>query len=215
MVLDGRVVKTPARAVLALPAEALAGAVAAEWAAQGENVRPKTMPLNQIAATALDRVAPRRAEAIDEIAGYAASDLLCHRAEAPPELVGQQDAGWQPLVDWAAATLGGRLKVTTGILPIEQPAAALAACRGAVESHDDMGLAALAVAAAACGSLILALALSAGRIDSVRSWELSQLDESFQIARWGEDAEAAARRAEIRADIEAAARFLTLLRGSH
>ena len=58
--LDGRRVRTPAGRPLALPSRALAAAVAGEWAAQGETVRPRTMAMMTLAATALDRVAPPR-----------------------------------------------------------------------------------------------------------------------------------------------------------
>jgi chaperone required for assembly of F1-ATPase len=68
------------------------------------------------------------------------------------------------------------------------------------------------VATAACGSLIIALALIEGHLDAEGAFAASQLDESFQIEGWGEDAEQAARRRALAADIQAAARFIWLLR---
>ncbi len=73
-------------------------------------------------------------------------------------------------------------------------------------------LAALHLATAACGSLVIALALVEGRIDAETAFAASQLDESFQIEFWGEDAEQAQRRQALAADIGAAAQFLALLR---
>jgi chaperone required for assembly of F1-ATPase len=58
--LDGRPVKTPARAPLAVPTEALAQAVADEWRAVGERIDPRAMPLTGLANAAIDRVAPDR-----------------------------------------------------------------------------------------------------------------------------------------------------------
>jgi chaperone required for assembly of F1-ATPase len=68
------------------------------------------------------------------------------------------------------------------------------------------------VATAACGSLVIGLALLGGRLDAGEAFAASQLDESFQIERWDEDAEQAERRRALAADIEAATRFISLLR---
>jgi len=211
--LDERRLRTPAKAPLVLPTRALARAVADEWAAQEDEVRPATMPLMQLAATAVDRVAKLRPQVAAEVTAYAASDLVCHRAEHPPELVARQEAAWQPLVAWAARHLGARLEVTAGVVPLAQPDEALAAVAAAVEAHDDLELTALHSATLACGSVIIALALSSGEIDAGAAWTASQVDECWQIERWGEDAEAMARQAALRAEIEAAARFLDLGRG--
>lgn len=210
--LDGRRVRTPGRATLCLQSLALAEAVAAEWQAQGETIRPDSMILMQIAATATDRVSGRRDAVVSEIAGYARSDLLCHRAEAPPNLVARQQAEWQPLLDWAAAQYGARFTATVGVMPAEQPADTLAACHAAVDAYDDLALAALHLATSSTGSLVITLALAADRLGPEEAWSCSQLDETFQIERWGLDAEAERRRENIRSDIAAAARFLKLLR---
>ncbi|MFQ5617775.1 MAG: ATP12 family chaperone protein [Rhodospirillales bacterium] len=211
--LDGRTVRTPAGRELALPTEALARAVAGEWEAQEDEVRAHTMPIMRLANAAIDRVEPHRHEIVDQTVAYARTDLLCYRADSPPELADRQAASWQPLLDWAAETHGARLNVTCGVTPADQPAAALEALRAAVEAVDDLELAALASVTGASGSLIVALALAAGRIDADEAHEISQLDESYQMEKWGEDADAQARRRRLHADIRAAAAFLALARG--
>ena len=208
--LDGRPVKTPARRPLVLPTAAAAEAVAAEWAAQGDAVDPTTMPLTRLATTAIDRVADNRERVIGEIAAYAGADLLCHRTTEPPELAARQAEGWQPLLDWLAERHGARLAVTEGITAAEQPEAAVDTLKQAVDGYGDVALAALHTVTAACGSLVIALALADGRIDGAQAWRLSRIDEDFQIERWGKDAEAAEAAKILRADIEAAARFLLL-----
>lgn len=209
--LDGRSVRTPARGTLLLPTAELAAAVAAEWDAQDETVHPERMPLMQIAATAIDRVAPNPAAMAEEVARFAETDLVCYRAEEPAALVHRQHEAWQPLVDWAALNHDAALRVVHGIMPVAQPPAALAALRAAVDRLDPWRLTALSVATAAAGSVVIGLALLAGRIDAEAAWDASQLDETFQIERWGEDAEAAERRALLRQDLVAAERFLRLL----
>lgn len=210
--LDGRPVKTPGRALLRLPNRALAEAVAAEWAAQGGTVEPQSMPCMSLACTAIDLIAPRRAEAVAEIAAYAETDLVCYRAERPPELVARQTDIWQPLLDWAALTFDAPLVATTGVLHRDQPATAVAAFGRAVEAQDDLTLAALATAVKAAGSLVIGLALQVGRLDAEAAFAAAELDALFQAETWGEDAEAAEQRARVRADLEAAERFLALLR---
>jgi chaperone required for assembly of F1-ATPase len=209
--LDGRTLRTPAKLDLTVPSEALAAAIAAEWDAQENDIHPHTMPLTRLAATAIDRAATKREEIVTEIANYAATDLVCYRAEHPPALAARQEAVWQPLIDWAASRYDAGLAVTAGVVPTPQSPASLKAYARVVTALDDFRLTALQAATAACGSLIIALALLEGRIDAEAAYAASQLDETFQIEAWGEDAEAAARRRALAADIAAAARFLALL----
>lgn len=211
IVLDGQPVATPAKARLVLPNRPLAEAVAAEWEAQGLVIDPLAMPLTRIAGSAIDLVGPGRAEVISRTAAYAATDLLCYRADGPPELAARQRVAWQPVLDWATLRYGAPLSVTAGVIAVAQPAAALEAFHRVVAGYDDMRLTAVAAATAACGSLLLALALAEGRIDAEAASALSQLDEAYQSELWGGDEEADRRRQALRADIIAAARFLALL----
>lgn len=209
--LDGKVVKTPARNPLILPTQALAEAVAAEWAAQDVKVKPDTMPLMQLASTAIDRVAPDRLRIVAETAGYAATDLVCYRAEAPAELVARQAAAWDPLIDWLRERYDVSLQVAAGVMAIPQSDQALAALTRAVAALDDFRLTALGVMTGASGSLAVALAVLEGRISPEAGAAAAQLDELFQAERWGRDPEAEKRRASQKADIAAARRFLDLL----
>ncbi len=210
--LDGKAIKTPAKRDLIVPTAALAEAIAAEWNAQDDEIRPAQMPLTQIVNTAIDRVMPQRALIVQQIAGYAGTDLVCYRALRPPELVAHQQAAWQPLVDWAVLRYDAPLEITAGVIPIEQSSASLHALAAAVAEYDDFALAALHLITAACGSLVIALALIEGKLGADEAFAASQLDESFQIEAWGEDAEQAQRRQALAGDIAAAAEFLSLLR---
>lgn len=206
--LDDRVAKTPSGRRLAFADRDIADAVAEEWRAQETDIQPHEMPLSRIAGTAVDRVLADRARVVDQIVAYGSSDLLCYRAESPVELRLRQDAAWQPLLDWAATKLSAPLAVTAGIVAVTQEPTAIEAVRRAVDDFEDLSLAALSSATAACGSVILSLALAAGEIDAETAFDLSQLDETFQIERWGEDAETTERRRLVRADIKAAATIL-------
>jgi len=204
-------VRTPARAELRLPTEALAEAVAEEWRSQPDKIQPASMPLTQLANTAIDRVAPAPGSIVDGLLAYAGTDLVCYWAEEPPELVERQQRQWQPLLDWLARRHDALLSVHRGVLPRPQPETAIAAIRGRLAGLPAFHLAGLAAATQACGSLVIALALLDGRIGPDEAFELAELDASFQIERWGEDAEAAARRRSLRQEILDIHRFLTLL----
>ena len=209
--LDGKPMRTPIKNELVLPSAALASAIAEEWDAQRDEIRPATMPLFRLAATAIDRTAGQRDLVVNEVADYAGTDLLCYRAERPPALAALQHAVWQKLIDWASQRYGATLAVTSGIVPAEQSPATMQAFAAAVAAQDDFRLAALHTLTMACGSLVIALALLEGRLDAEAAFAASQLDETFQIEAWGEDAEAVIRRRNLAADIEAAARFIALL----
>ena len=209
--LDGRPVKTPGRRDLVVPTRPLGEALAGEWAAQEETVKPHSMPLTAIACTAIDVAGPQRAELVEGITACAETDCVCYWHEDHAELAERQRRHWQPLLDWLALTYDARLNVTTGILPAAQPPEALSALVRAVESFDAMGLAAVSCATRAAGSLVIALALAEGRIGADEAFEAAELERTVQIEEWGEDVEAAKLRAAIRSDIEAAERFLALL----
>jgi chaperone required for assembly of F1-ATPase len=209
--LDGRAVRTPSKAPLALPTRALADAVAAEWDAQEDEIRPHTMPMMQLASTAIDRVTPRRDAVITEIASYGETDLLCYRADGPTGLVARQATEWQPMLDWAAGTFEAPLTVTEGVMPVPQPPAALVALRAAVADCDDFALAALYALTVASGSLVLALAVRDSALDPDAACDASHIDEEWQASEWGRDAAAESRRQRTRDEILSAARFLALL----
>ena len=210
--LDGRPIKTPGRRDLVVPTEALARGIAEEWNAQQAEVRTVTMPLTRLAATAVDRVATQRDAIIRHTANYAATDLLCYRATHPPALAARQQAVWQPLIDWAVVRYDAPLVITVGVIPKSQSAASLRSFAAAVATQEDFALTALHVATAACGSLVIGLALIEGHLNAAQAFAASQLDEDFQIEAWGEDPEQAARRQALATDIAAAAQFVSLLR---
>jgi chaperone required for assembly of F1-ATPase len=209
--LDNRPMRTPGKNEVVLPTEALAVAIAAEWEAQHDTIRPATMPLTRLAATAIDRTARLRDQAVAETVNFAGTDLVCYRADHPPALAARQHEVWQPLTDWAILRYDAVLTVTSGVIPTEQSPATLKAFAAAVAAQDDFRLTALHTLTAACGSLVIALALLEGRLDAEAAFAVSQLDETFQIEAWGEDSEATARRGALAADIAAAARFIALL----
>lgn len=206
--LDGRPVKTPAKRSLNLPTRALAEAVAAEFSAQGAVVDPATMPVTRIVNSALDGVAPRLADVAADVAKYAGSDLVCYRADGPQGLLDLQARYWDPMVEWAERSLGVRPALAVGIMPVTQPPRLGEAVLSRLAPLGAIPLAAMHVMTTLTGSALLALAYWSGELAAADVWSAAHVDEDWQISQWGEDAEAAARRAIRRAEFDAAALVL-------
>ncbi len=210
--LDGRPIRTPGRALLLLPTRALAEAIAGEWNAQETEVRPGTMPLMQLAGTVVDHLPGNRASVEATVLRFAETDAVCYRANVgePAELVALQASLWDPLIDWLRKERGATLVTTSGILPINQSREDIAILARIVSAMDDWRLGAFQSAVASSGSFVIGLALIDGRIDADEAFAAAELDAGFEIDRWGDDAEAARRRAVVATDLAAARRFADL-----
>ncbi len=188
--LDGRPVRTPAKAPLIVPTPALAEAVAAEWRAVDGKIDPREMPMTRSANAAVDKVAHQHGDVADMIAAYGETDLLCHRAASPQELVLRQAEEWDPLLEWAASALGARLRPVVGVMPARQDPDALAALRAHVHEQGSFALTALHDLVALSGSLVIGLAAQQDAHDIDALWRISRLDEAWQAELWGADADA-------------------------
>lgn len=212
ILLDGRPVRTPAKTRLAVPQEALAQALAEEWAAQGAEIDPSTMPLTRLVNVALDGVARERPAVAEEIVRYMGTDLLLYRAEGPDSLVARQAAHWDPVLDWLHQNHGARFFLAAGIRHVAQPQDMLDRAAALVPVDDTLALTALSSITALTGSAFLAVAVAQGAIDAEAAWAAAHVDEDWNIERWGEDSAAAHRRAARKAEMLAAVRLLELSR---
>jgi len=216
ILLDARPMRLPGGPVLEIAHRGLAEAIAAEWQAAGGDIGGDMdyaqVPLTRLAGTAQIRIAPDPAPTIAALAAYAKTDLLCYRAEQPQSLVQREHLAWQPWLDWAAATHGAPLRATHGTMPVDQPPAALEALHEAVAALDAFQLAGLAILVPVLGSLVLGLAVQAGRLDADAAFALSVLDELAQEEFWGTGPDNAKRRATNLRDTLDAARFIAIAR---
>ncbi len=190
VLLDGRPVKTPAKASLSVPTEHLAKAIAAEWDAQENAVNPNTMPFTRMANSAIDKVAIQHGDVAQMLADYGDADLLCYRAERPESLVNRQTAAWDPPLAWAESTLGARLQARAGVMHVPQDPDALTTLADRVHQLDNFRLAAFHDLVTLSGSLILGFAAAEGWKDADAIWEMSMLDTLWQEEQWGRDEEA-------------------------
>lgn len=189
--LDGRPVKTPAKSALTVPTRAMAEAIAEEWRSVDKTVDPNVMPFTRSANSAIDKVAVQFDEVAKMLAAYGGSDLLCYRAESPEELVQRQSENWDPLLDWAQETYGARLKTTVGVMPVAQDETTLSVLTAPLFEATPYELAALHDLIAMSGSLVLALCVTQRRLTPRQAWDVSRIDEDWQIEQWGADDDAA------------------------
>jgi chaperone required for assembly of F1-ATPase len=212
--LDGRTAKTSGRKPLLMPNKALALMVAAEFEAQTVVIDPFTMPVLRIVNPAIDSVSTMMAEVRADIANYAATDMLCYRAHEPEKLVVRQTAVWNPIVARVESAIGARFILAEGVMPTAQlqPTLAAFAAELAVATPDPFTLSAAHVLTSISGSALLALSVASGWLSAESAWAAAHLDEDWTIEFWGEDAEAAARRAKRWVEFEAASKVTDAMR---
>ena len=208
--LDGRTIRSPSGKPIVVPTRGIADAIAVEWNAQGEAIDPVTMPLTRLANSVVEGVIDRVDEVAADAAKFLGSDMLFYRAGHPEALVAREAAHWDPVVFWAADTLGAHFILGEGIVHVGQPEAAIKAARAAFPA-DPWSVAALHVVTTLTGSALLALALLHRFRDEDQVWAAAHVDEDWNIEKWGVDEEVAARRAARLVDFKAAARVLSEL----
>ena len=205
VMLDGRTVKTPGKALLASSSEVIANHMAEEWNGQEERIDPMTMPVTRLVNTAIDGVANEMQAVKEDIIHYSCSDMLCYRAAQPQPLVDRQTAIWDPYIEWSQAALGARFELAEGVTYIEQPPESISAFSVHVgQINDALVLAAAHVVTSLTGSSILAMAAVKGDWGLDEIWSAAHLDEDWNIEQWGEDFEAQDRRAARFKDMKAA-----------
>jgi chaperone required for assembly of F1-ATPase len=207
ILLDGKPVRTPSRNLLAAPSQEIAAMMAAEWQAQRDVIDPMTMPVTRLANSVIDGVTGRVEAVVEDIAKYFETDLLFYRAGHPEALVAREASHWDPVLFWAAETLGAHFILTEGIVHVRQPDPAIAAARAALPS-EPWAVGALHVITTLTGSALLALALMRRRLDADEVWAAAHVNEDWNSEQWGADEEAAARQAARLSDFRAAASVL-------
>lgn len=210
--LDGKNIKTPLQHALIVPTAAMAAAMAAEWAAQAEEVNPASMPLNQLVNTMLDKATGHERPAMNaEIVKYAGSDLICYFATHPADLVARQEAVWNPLISWMGDEHGVVLQSVQGIQYINQPAEGMAKVKKLVEDLSPADFTVVQAVTGLTGSAVIALALCAGRLGAQQAYEAAGVDETYQLEKWGEDKIARDKLNRLLAELETAEKFRFLM----
>jgi len=207
VLLDGRGVKTPGGRAQVVPGAALAEALAAEWAAQGEEIDPAGFMFRDMADYALDVVAGDPGPVVAAVLKYGETDTLCYRGEPGEALTRRQESEWEPLLAAEEARLGVAFHRVSGIMHRPQPAETLVVLEGVLAGLGPLRLAAVHNLASLAASLVVALAALEPGADWAHLWNVASLEEDWQAELWGRDAEAEARRERRRVAFLAAAEF--------
>ena len=210
--LDGKPLRTPLKHPVLLASKALAEAVALEWAGQGDEIEPKAMPLTQLANTMIDKArGDDRAEMNGQLLKYGSSDLVCYFATHPADLVLRQQSHWMPLLAWMREKYGIAFETVSGIQYRHQSRESLDKLQKLLEGLDAADFTVVQAAAATTGSVAIALALLQERIAPEGAYQAACVDEIYQLATWGEDAEAQKRLDIIQSELKAIVRFRDLV----
>ncbi len=210
MTLDERPLHTPGRIKLETSSKALAAAICAEWDDQVDFIDPGSMPLTKLLNTALDRIAPNAQTVVSDLLSYLDTDLLCYRADNPPELVERQSGVWQPVLDWLQETHGIELSVGTGLMPLSQSEESHQRSEKILIGLNTAELTSVQATAGLTSSLSLGLSLVGGKLSGADVAGAANLDETWQMEKWGEDLEALDRIASLAAEVLAVEKFLKL-----
>lgn len=211
--LDGRAIRTAGGRPQVVPSRALAQAMAAEWAAQGEQIDPGGFAMRDLADYANDVVSGEaRGELVDEIAAYAGTDTLCYRTAPDEPLHERQLALWEPLLAEAERRYDVHFHRVAGILHQPQPEQTLVRMKAAVSAQAPFALAALHMLTSLSASLVIALAALDRDADGEALWLAANLEEDWQAQHWGSDAEAEVLRQTRLDAFQLAMRFAALAR---
>ena len=211
--LDGRALKTVAGNQQVVPTQALAAALAAEWAAQGDKIDPGSFLLRDMADYAIDVVSAERSSAIAAILAYGETDTLCYRAEAGEYLHDRQMAVWEPLLLAAERRWDIHFERVSGIIHRPQPRATLARLEAVLSAESDFALAALKTLASLAASLVIGLAALSGDAAVDALWDAANLEEDWQADLWGKVDDAMELRERRLLTFRAATEFAQMARG--
>ena len=182
--LDGKGLLTPAKHVMALRTEELALGIASEWDAQGAQLRPDTMPLMKLATTSIDQVPDIRPTMVDSMLRCLNSDLACFRSTEEPGLVAREEKTFKPLLQWLLDEMDLPLAVSDSFI-LSHPAETMPRAEQLLAEADDWELAALDSVTNTSKSLVIALAVSHGRISAEEATAAARVAEQFQTDEWG------------------------------
>ncbi|KAF8580674.1 ATP12-domain-containing protein [Ramaria rubella] len=188
--LDKRPLKTPAGTTLIIPKSKrlLATLIAHEWENQETLIRPFALPMTSLASRAIDgfKNEETRTEVKGALLKYLDTDAICFFEDYPPALVDLQQWHWPPILNWARREFQADIRTFDSLLSNSQPLETKEIFWDVLNSLDAWQLAATERAVYASKSLIIALALTRGRLSIEEAAAASQVEVASQIQKWGE-----------------------------
>ncbi|CAB9513654.1 F1 complex assembly factor 2 [Seminavis robusta] len=211
--LDGRTLRTPVGQILSVPSRLLAWAIAAEWDAQTNQIRPVQMPLMTLACTALDQTAAHPEHYQKTALQFLPTDTTCFWADPTEDRIlhRRQEAAWREIHEFIENQFGvqpvkamgaqegvllSRRNREKGIIGLPHPESLYDACTEWTRQLDAWHLTALNAVASETKSFLVAYAvlhplspfstITSGSNDNIfKAITAARVEEEFQIESWG------------------------------
>lgn len=152
-------------------------------------------------------IALHRLEVTDRLTDFARTDVMLFLS-TDKQLLEEQKNKWFPVVNWVNQTVNADFKPTSSLDPAPVSKNFLQDFKSYLSSFSDKEMAVFYATALDMHSVLLALALVKGRINAVQAFELSELEELFQVRSWGREPVAEARRKSLRQNLLEAEKYL-------
>lgn len=198
--LDGRSLKTPSGAILAIPTDRplLASLIAREWAEQDRILRTHSLPMTSLAARAIDGLEThaQREAVVDDLIAYLHTETICFHEQQPPNLVKLQHERWDPILAWTKKRFGTPdIKIFDDIFDVQQDEEVVRILRAHVIGYNGWDLAALERIVRSTKSFLIGVRL----VEAIRSGPegealfgvhdaalAAEVEVESQTQRWGE-----------------------------
>lgn len=199
--INNKSVKTPDGNIIELPSMKLAKILLKDYESSF-----KTKPINivspiKITNTAIDKIKPNNNFYINKIVDHLNNDMICYFANSPTELVDIQNKEWLPLINYMKSSYNIELIYTSKLFSINQKPDSLLKLKNILNEINIFKLSAIYTLSQITKSIIISLALVNNKISAKKAFEYSNLEELFQISKWGKDEEAFNRLSTIKVDI--------------
>ena len=199
--INNKSLKTPDGNIIELPSIKLAKILLKDYESSF-----KSKPLNivrpiKITNTAIDKIKPNNIFYINEVADNLNNDMICYFANSPVELVDLQNKDWLPLINYMKSSYNIELIYTSKLFSINQKPDSLLKLKNILNEINIFKLSAIYTLSQITKSIIISLALVNNKISAKKAFENSNLEELYQISKWGKDEEAFDRLNTIKVDI--------------
>tara|TARA_Y100001960_G_scaffold38047_1_gene36284 strand:+ start:6908 stop:7606 length:699 start_codon:yes stop_codon:yes gene_type:complete len=199
--INNKSLKTPDGNIIELPSMKLAKILLKDYESSFKSRSLNIVRPIKITNTAIDKIKPNNIFYINEITDNLNNDMICYFANSPVELVDLQNKEWLPLINYMESSYNIELIYTSKLFSINQKPDSLLKLKNILNEINIFKLSALYTLSQITKSIIISLALVNNKISAKKAFENSNLEELYQISKWGKDEEAFDRLNTIKVDI--------------
>ena len=199
--INNKSLKTPDGNIIELPSMKLAKILLKDYESSFKSRSLNIVRPIKITNTAIDKIKPNNIFYINEITDNLNNDMICYFANSPVELVDLQNKEWLPLINYMKSSYNIELIYTSKLFSINQKPDSLLKLKNILNEINIFKLSAIYTLSQITKSIIISLALVNNKISAKKAFENSNLEELYQISKWGKDEEAFDRLNTIKVDI--------------